>query len=280
MWEIRKGDLKAKFLPEKGMNFVSYTKGAIEAIDQSTLPLFEERYAGLGAMIGPHFHRRNPAVIPSLPKEEAFPHVAALKAKGEKEYFSHGIGRYAPWDVVEKGEEKLIARLRGNMEWNGVLLKEIEGQDFTMSYEARMSEKGLEITLGVVGETEAVVGLHTYYALYGGGAVYATVQDEYNVGGEFKKIPWHIDKDQLVYPLDKDTDFGFLSAPDPLHGKIDLVTATHTVRVQYWSDNAECSWQLWHPKGSSFACVEPIAAKNPRKVRLSVNKIKILISLL
>ena len=38
--------------------------------------------------------------------------------------------------------------------------------------------------------------------------------------------------------------------------------------------------QVWHPEGASFACVEPIAAKNPRKPRLTVAQLKILISIL
>ena len=50
--------LEATFLPEGGMNLCSYRLGEIEVIDQETLPLFEERRAGLGALIGPHFHQR------------------------------------------------------------------------------------------------------------------------------------------------------------------------------------------------------------------------------
>ena len=59
--------LQATFLPEKGMNMISYKKGTLEVIDQSTKNLFDERFAGLGALIGPHFHpsRRNARPSPA-----------------------------------------------------------------------------------------------------------------------------------------------------------------------------------------------------------------------
>src|SRR5947209_3792431 len=96
--QTEKGEsMQATFLPEKGMNLVSFKKGNLEVIDQSTLPLFEERFAGLGALIGPHFHRRLPETLPHIADESLFPHIARVKAKGAADPFSHGIGRYAPW---------------------------------------------------------------------------------------------------------------------------------------------------------------------------------------
>jgi hypothetical protein len=86
-------NLQAIFLPEKGMNLISYKKDETEVIDQSTRNLFEERFAGLGALIGPHFHHRKTEVIPPIKDESLFPHIARLKAKGIQEPFSHGIDR-------------------------------------------------------------------------------------------------------------------------------------------------------------------------------------------
>ncbi len=80
--------LSARFMPSKGMNLVSLKKGECEAIDQLTKPLFEERYAGLGAMIGPHFHHRLESEIQPVKNASLFP-----QTKGLKESFSHGIGR-------------------------------------------------------------------------------------------------------------------------------------------------------------------------------------------
>ena len=257
--KIIKGDYEAHFDTEKGMNFVSFKKGDIQAIDQSTRPLFEERAAGLGAMIGPHFHHRK--ILPP--------------SCNGKEPYSHGIGRYVPWEVLESSDSSIKAALHGDMQFKGQSLKEIEGFDFKMTYNVRMREEGMEIELSVVAQTEAVIGLHTYYALNGGGCVKAHIADRYNDGGVFKPLPPEWSQD-FVYELDKDTDYGFLSDP----GDVMLETRTHKVHVQYFCDNAEAAWQVWHPKEASFACVEPIAAQNPRKPKLSVNSIRIFISLI
>src|SRR5262245_23646805 len=155
-------DLTALFLPSKGMNLISYKKGECEAIDQGTWDIFEERYAGLGALIGPHFHHRNPQVIPPVKNEELFPHIAKLKDKSEP--FSHGIGRYAPWKIESLNDSSIQASLTGDMIWNGVALKQLEGQNFKMGYGANLAPDGLHIDLYVTSDTESVVGLHTYYA--------------------------------------------------------------------------------------------------------------------
>ncbi|MCH9608461.1 MAG: hypothetical protein S4CHLAM45_10370 [Chlamydiales bacterium] len=270
-------EYKVRFLPEKGMNFVSFKKGDIEAIDQSTQGLFDERFAGLGAMIGPHFYHRK--VIPSLKLDEKlFPY-----AKHAEDPFSHGIGRYAPWDVEKSDGSSLSALLKGSHKWQGFALKDLEGQDFKIAYDAHLSDEGLHIDLSVVSDTESIVGLHTYYALAGGrGRVTANVQKEYNDGGEFKPIPstWNYQDQQLIYELNQETDFGFLPSPNSFEGDVVLETGSHKLRVRYWSDNDENSWQLWHPSGSSFVCIEPLSAKNSRRCRLSVSRIKILISIL
>jgi hypothetical protein len=276
---LQAGSYSAAFVPGKGMNFVSLKKGGIEAIDQSTKDLFEARYAGLGALIGPHFHHRK--VIPPIKEKERFPHLAHVKGN---EPFSHGIGRYAPWTVEKSSENQIAAVLKGGDKWNGVALKELEGQDFTMNYEAILTEEGLEIHLAVRGDTETVVGLHTYYALANGkGTVKARVRNEYNDQGTVKPIPstWNYREDRtLVFPLTESADYGFRPYPDPLHGIMELETETHGIRVQYWCDNEENSIQLWHPEGASFVCMEPLSAKDPRKPRLTVSSLKILISVL
>ncbi|MFC2049498.1 hypothetical protein ACFLR2_02345 [Chlamydiota bacterium] len=276
--------LAACFNPGRGMNMVSCRKGELEVIDQTTRPLFEQRFAGLGALIGPHFHHRNPEVIPPVKHEELFPYIALVKAKGTQEPFSHGIGRYAPWKVESSNEGEIEAILTGSDLWNGVALKELEGQDFTMRYRARFVPKGLEILLSVKSDTESVVGLHTYYALADGqGSVTCRVQDHYVEKSEVKPIPstWNYGADHtLHYPLVADTDFGFHPFPDPTHAEIELACTNHRVRVEYTCDNGENSFQLWHPAGASFVCIEPLSAKDPRKPKLTVSRLKILISIL
>jgi len=274
--------LEAIFVPEKGMNFISFKKGEIEAIEQSTHDLFEERAAGLGAMIGPHFHHRK--VIPPVPDESLFPHIAGVKAKGVQEPFSHGIGRYAPWKIEEKNETSIRAILRGKDEWKGIPLSVLEGQDFTMRYVARLNTEGLLIDLSVVSDTSSVIGLHTYYALPGGrGKISAQVQENYSDKGNLKLISekWGYQSNHtLNYSLEDDIDVGFFPFPNPLEGSILLETSTHRLKVSYLCENAENSWQLWHPKGKPFVCIEPLSAKNPRKPHLSVSRLQIFISIL
>lgn len=256
---LKKGDYEVTFVPSKGMNFVSLKKGEIEAIEQSTQDLFEERCAGLGAMIGPHFHR----TIKDNP-------------------YSHGIGRYASWSVEEESETHIKAVLKGDDELEGKKLKDLEGQDFTMHYEARLTDEGLHIELAVQGETESVVGLHTYYALADGqGIVRARVRGEYNDQGEVKPMSstWNYGADHtLEWDVSEPCDYGFRPYPDPLHGVMELETKSHGVKVQYWCDNEENSIQMWHPEGAPFVCMEPLSAKDPRKPRLTVCTVKILIS--
>lgn len=282
--QLKAGEYCVLFLPSSGMNLISLKKGEIEAIDQSTKPLFDERFAGLGPMIGPHFHHRNPNVIPTVKNEELFPHIARVKAQGGNEPFSHGIGRYAPWNVEEVSENHVKAVLRGEDKWNDVPLKELEGQDFTMHYAATVTPDGLEIQLSVNSETESVIGLHTYYGLSNKkGTVTTRVRDHYNDQGTLKPIPstWNYKQDHtLVYPLIEPCDFGFRPYPDSLHGRMELETETHGIRVEYWCENEENSIQMWQPNSASFMCMEPLSAKDPRKPRLTVSGLKILISVL
>jgi len=277
------GILAAHFLPEKGMNLISFKKGDVEVIDQNTWPLFEERYAGLGAMIGPHFHQRAPESIPPWPDEMLFPHLKKLKAKGAKDPFSHGIGRYAPWRVVSQTDSTLVAELSGEDRWQGISLKELEGQDFKMSYTAKLSEIGLSIELAVQSEHVSLVGLHTYYALdQGCGQVVSCVQEEYNDMGVFRPIPatWNYQQHRLELELPQAIDYGFLPYPDPLHADVLLTTASHQVRVQSWAKQQEHAWQIWQPEGGTFVCIEPLSAKNPRHCVATSSRIKILISIL
>lgn len=278
------GQLSASFLPAKGMNLISYKKGDIEVIDQSTRNIFEERFAGLGAMIGPHFHHRNPDVLPKIENESLFPHIAKVRARGTKDPFSHGIGRYASWSVEKIESSYLKAVLRGDKKWNGVALKDLEGQDFSMVYEAKLLPQGLEIHLTVNSDHASVVGLHTYYALENGdGKVMSRVKNTYNDHGTFKKIDstWNHQQDGAVaFELkDGSFDYGFFPFSNPNEGSILLDTGERQVQVQYWCENDENSWQLWHPEGMSFVCIEPLSAKDPRNPALSASSIKILISI-
>lgn len=275
--------LEVTYIPELGMNMISFKKGGLETIDQSTKNLFEERFAGLGALIGPHFHHRRKEIISKIKDESLFPHIARIRAKGIEEPFSHGIARYAPWKIESATKNSVKATLTGKDTWNDVPLAELEGQNFKMIYSAELNPDGLQIDMSIVSDTDSLVGIHYYWHLPDGkGEILAQVQNAYIEGGERKSIPenW-TDKDKFTMslPLDKSTDFTFYPYPDPLAGKIILKTSSHKVILNYNSISQENCWQLYHPEGSTFVCIEPLSAQDPRHPNLSVSSIRIHINI-
>ena len=269
--------LTAIYTPSHGMNLLSYQKNGIEVIDQNTKHLFEERYAGLGALIGPHFHRRNDAVIPPLKDESLFPHIAEVKAKGVKEPFSHGIARYAPWKCTHN-TSSLEASLEGSDEWKGIPVSELEGQGFKILYTAKLNDHGLNIDYSIVSDSASVIGFHYYYALPKDKGVvrFENVRSDFRDTDGNKEIPkeWK-DGSALHFTLDKEADYGFYPSSEPIQGEIQLDAVEYKLKVNYSTTSQENSWQLYHPKGETFVCIEPLTAQNPRKPILSVSSLKL-----
>lgn len=283
-YQTKQGErLQATFLPDKGMNLISLKKGDLEVIDQSTYNLFEERYAGLGALIGPHFHRRKPETVPKVKDETLFPHIARVKAKGVQDPFSHGIARYAPWKA-EATAHSVKAQLTGKDTWNGIPLSALEGQNFNMTLEANLKEEGLFLTLSIVSDTTSLVGIHYYYALpQGKGRVISNVQNQVIIAGELKPIPsnWQFDSQQcLTFDLQEEADFTFRPYPDFLKGDILLETNEYQLHTRYDCNCAENCWQLYHPKGASFVCIEPMSSQDPRHPNLTVSSLNIHLEIL
>lgn len=253
--------LSATFLPDKGMNLISFRKGDVEIIDQKTQPLFEERFAGLGALIGPHFHRRPQDSVPKVVDESLFPHIARVKAKGVHDPFSHGIARYAPWKA-EATDTKVKAILTGKDLWNGVPISSLEGQNFKMVFDAELKPNGLFLDLSIVSDADSLVGIHYYYALPDGkGRIISDVKNESD--------------HKLIIDLDRDIDKTFRPYPHAREGSITLETSLYTLKTHYTCVCEENSWQLYHPAGASFVCIEPISSQDPRHPNLTVSGLKI-----
>ena len=270
--------LQATFLSDKGMNMISYKKGNIEIIDPSTKVLFDERYAGLGALIGPHFHRRHPSTVPLIKDEALFPHIARVKAKGVHDPFSHGIGRYAPWNA-QATDTSVKATLSGKDLWNGVPLAQLEGQNFIMNFAADLTSTGLVLDLSVVSDADSLVGIHYYYHLPNGtGKVTSAVRDSYSDQNEVKKIPadWGFNSQQVMtFDLKNGADYTFRTFPSASEGKILLDAGSYQLLTSYTCASEENSWQLYHPPGASFVCIEPISSQDPRHPNLTVSSLKI-----
>jgi hypothetical protein len=278
--------LEAVYLPDQGMNMMSFKKGGIEVIDQSTRSLFEERYAGLGALIGPHFHRKKEDLATKLADESAFPHIARVRAKGVADPFSHGIARYAPWKA-EATPTQIKAQLTGKDVWNGVPLSTLEGQSFKIDFSAELTPDGLQLELSVVSDTDSLVGIHYYYHLpQGRGKVVSAVQSHYldhSGSHPITALPpsWKADSQQaMTYDLNDAADYTFFPFPNPLEGKIWLDAGSYRLLTTYSCSSEENCWQLYHPEGASFVCIEPISSQDPRHPNLTVSSIRISLQIL
>jgi len=275
--------LEATFLPDKGMNLISYKRGDVEIIDLSTKHDFEETLSGLGPLIGPHFYQRRPEVIPRLETPERFPHIAKVMEQGSTDPFTHGVSRYAPWNF-KATPTSISAKLTGKDTWNDVPLSEIEGQEFTMGFEAKLLPTGLHLELSVVSETDSIVGIHYFYNLpRGTGTVTSEVQKTYYDPNKEKTIPeaWLEDGTQtLTFNLNEKADYAFHPFPHPREGDILLDAGDYRLRTTYQCPSQENAWQLYHPKGASFVCIEPVSSQNPRCVNLTVSSIAIQLQIL
>ncbi len=240
--------IQAVFVPEKGMNLISFKKSDIEVIDQKTQPLFDTRCAGFGALIGPHFHHRK--------------HL-------DKEPFSHGIARYVPWNFAASSTQ-IKAMLSSDQIYEGKSLEEIEGFGFEMTYEARLLSHGLCIKYQISATQPSVIGLHYYYTLPpDGGQIHGEVKNEYRDNTGWKPLPkkWMGAKETMLqFPLPQEADFGFTPLPDTHDHRIIYDTQDFSLHIDYLTgSNQEISCQIYQPPKSSFVCIEPIAALNPRE---------------
>lgn len=272
--------LQATYATKQGMNLVSFLWGDQELIDQETMNLFHERQAGLGALIGPHFHRRNPKILPKV-APDLFPHIKGLPEGQDP--FSHGIARYVPWQADSDGSS-IQATVSGKDTYQGVALKELEGQDFIMNYRAAMTEKGLKISLSVCSDSDSVVGLHYYFALpkqREQAIVRSSIRPRYFTGQEILELPeaWQgKTRNDLQFCLSQEADYGFQPYPKSTESSVVLDTGNYHLQVQYQTESAENRWQLYSPEGASFVCIEPMTAENPTKPQLTVSSINVLLS--
>lgn len=277
-------ELAATFLRGQGMNMASFKVGDLELIDQSTKEQFDERFAGLGALIGPHFHRRRKESVPKIKDESLFPHIARVKAKGIDDPFSHGIARYAPWKASAT-ETKVVATLSSKDQWQNVALSELEGQNFTMQFAAEVLPTGLRITYSIVSATDSVLGLHYYWRLPKGKAeVKSQVEKTMIVNGIRQPISkeFEFSENQWMHfnPKSEQADHTFFPFPDACKGVIFLDTEEYKLKTTFISPSQECSWQLYHPKDASFICIEPISAQDPRHPNLSVSSLEVFLEVI
>ena len=212
------------------------------------------------------------------------PHIAKQKAAGIKEPFTHGIARYVPWKYDYSGTQ-INAKLRGKDLYKGTLIKDLEGQDFEMTLDIKLIHDGLILQFSIHSEFPSVIGFHYYYHYLPSSYVQAFVHKDYRSEYLWKPLPnsWYDPlKHKLHFDLSQEADFGFRSIEQvdhPYH-LISLKSPSQLLHVEYTSSNEEeTSWQLYHPKKSSFVCIEPLSALNPRSPVLKSNNLLLKISL-
>ncbi len=277
--------LEVVYSPENGMNCVQFSCKGQSVLDPATKSLFEERFAGLGALIGPHFHHRQDEDIPLLKDPELFPFFEKLKKRGKKEMFSHGIARYVPWKVLKKDDSSIEAELSGEDRYKGHLLSELEGYDFKLRYKAHVEEKTLAIDYQFEAEKPSVIGLHYYYALENKkGRVVSKVGPKYHNPEGWRPIEpgWLQGPTQLDFKINPsiEADFGFTpEETESMGSQLKLVLSNYTVQIDYETDSVENAWQLYHPKDASYVCLEPVTAHNPREAKLEKGCLKVRIKI-
>lgn len=281
---------EAIFVPEFGMNLISYKCNSYEVMDDETVDLFAERFAGLGAVIGPHFHRRPDSEIPPLPKDGLFPHIERVLAKGVKDPFSHGIARYVPWKYSHKGN-RIFACIDGSDTYDGVALKDLEGQDFRMTMEADLTDRGLALRLKVSSEKPSVCGLHYYYRIPEDAGDFSissiNLKKEYrSPDGQMLPLPkeWiesvrdedANEKEMIRIPVEGSMDHTFYTDKDFSYMSICNHDYILCIAQEKSLSN---SWQIFHPENSSYVCVEPISSIDPRNPTSTESEVSVLLNL-
>lgn len=260
------GPLSASFAADKGMNLISYKLGRIEVMAQQTLPLFHERAAGLGALIGPHFHTAKNPIIPE--NLDLMPHIRKGLNSGRKDPFSHGIARYVPWKVKHSSTQ-INAQLSGDDEYKSVKLKTLEGQNFIMHLDVRLLASGLFIKYSIESEKPSCIGMHYYYSLPSPGFLRMQAEPFYREKGEKKYFdPQLMKKGLLTLPVGGAIDIStfLIKDEDHIHDyRAQLITKDYDLHLHYSPEfEKQTCMQVYSDGKNPFVCLEPISALDPQ----------------
>lgn len=276
--------LEAQFSCNYGMNLVSFKKDNIEIIDQNTKPLFTERCAGLGALIGPHFHHRPSNKIQQNFDIHLFPHIKRNLDQGVKEPFSHGIARYVPWKHKESLTQ-IDAMLSGSDSYKNTFIKELQGFNFEMHLNVKLVHDGLILDYRCESEIPSVIGFHYYFNCDKSSKIKAHVKSIYRDGLNYRSIPdtWlGQTQDHISLLAQEPLDFGFQSQrdKDKSMNLIILENQSYDLHIEYISSNEnESSFQVYHPKEGSFVCIEPLSSFSPNTPIHKTNHLQMKLSI-
>ncbi len=252
--------LEATFRPANGLSLVSFRKGNVEVMDTSV--------GSPGALIGPHYGDRNPALIPSN----------ATSA----DPYRHGIARYAPWEVTSEASS-LKGTLTGKQEWQGQPLAAWEGQSFTMGVQATLMPHGLTMIMSVVSDSDSVAGLECCFRLpKGQGRLYSDVKESYLNGKLPQPIPseWNYNgQRQLAIDLAAKATGTFHPFFNPLEGHIHLDTSHYKLTMRYQCCNEENAWEFDSQPHANHVKIKAVSAKMPFRPCLTVSSLSVTLTI-
>ena len=154
-------------------------------------------------------------------------------------------------------------------------LAALEGFDFLMTFKAHISSHGLEIEMHTESlGAPSIAGLHYYFALHGNtGHVKMKCKGQYGDKGNWRDIPprWLDSSGELNFDLNEESDYTFTPISADFSGEAELITPSNTLKIHYKTNSDENAFQLYHPPGASFACIEPVTAKDPRALKQRKN---------
>jgi galactose mutarotase-like enzyme len=153
-----------------------------------------------------------------------------------------------------------------------------------MHLDALLLHDGLLVDYSIEADVPCVIGFHYYYPSTKDSCVEGCVKPFYRTKEGWNGIEksWYEEKSsKLHFCLDSEADFGFMPLQDPNSSSnlISLKTGKHHLLISYTSSNEdETSWQLFHPKGASYVCLEPLSALNPFNPVLKRNRLQMKLS--
>lgn len=242
--------LSAIFDPDHGMRLKSFQWGNRKLVSEDSGP------------VGPHFGDLHPGI--------------------NVQKYHDGIAWHAPWKATAN-ETQVKAQLTGKDEWNGKTIAALEGQAFKMEMAATLSADGLAIDISVVADADAVAGYGCHFPIEKGQAhVISDVQGQLLHKGHLQNISSEWDyspQGKLNLPVHNAVDVVFHPGGNGLQSLIQLDTGHGQVKIKTMCQNAENSWQLKYHPDHSTVYLAALAAKSPFRPILTVNSIRLEISI-
>lgn len=250
------GTLYEAVFSSSALCLLSFKKGTTEVIDKTFA----------SAPIGPHYDRRNAAVI------------------GGEDPYAFGISRYAPWEIISTTDSSFKAALNGKQQWQDQALSSLEGQPFVMTMHATLGAHGLDIFVSVVSDSDSLTGWeYCCHLPNGSGFITSDVKENYLEGKDAKPIPekWKSTQgNRLHLDLSHPASATFHPFLNPLEGNIHINTSAYQLGLNYQCICQENCWQVIKEPENEYVRLRLLSAKMPHRPSLTVSSLNISLEIL